>query len=201
MIRWCMVSEIWCVTDVIVIYHFRLFFPLLYTPLKARKIKSLKKWKKHREISSFYICVPKTMIRWCMVPEIWCMTDKIISHFGLFFALLPPLQPKKLKFWKNEKSTWRHHHFTHVHQKLWSEDLWFLRYAVRQTNGQTDGQKKWHIEVGTTAHPKKEFLHRCISKILFIDTEQVSKMRISLQEFFKDFVDRFRTTYLKSGLL
>ena len=34
-----------------------------------------KKWKKPLEISSFYICVPKIMIRWCTVPEIWCATD------------------------------------------------------------------------------------------------------------------------------
>ena len=61
-----------------------------FTPLKAQKIKILKKWKKHLEISSFYICVPKIMIRWCTVPEIWCMTDVIIFHFGPFFALLLP---------------------------------------------------------------------------------------------------------------
>ena len=36
-----------------------------------------------------------------MVPEIWCVTDVIVtSHFGLFFALLPPKQPKKLKLMK-----------------------------------------------------------------------------------------------------
>ena len=46
-----------------------------FTPLTAQKIKILKKWKKHLEISSFYICVPKIMIRWCTVPEIWCATD------------------------------------------------------------------------------------------------------------------------------
>ena len=28
------------------------------------------------EISSFYICVPKIMIKWCMAPEIWCTTDR-----------------------------------------------------------------------------------------------------------------------------
>ena len=61
-----------------------------FTPPATQKIKILKKWKKHLEIS-FYICVPKIMIR-CMVPEIWCVTDVIaICHFGLFFALLPPL--------------------------------------------------------------------------------------------------------------
>ena len=48
---------------------------------------------------------------------------------------------------------------------------------------------------------KKEFLHVFISKILFIDTEQLSKMQISLQVFFKDSVDRFGTTYLKNGFL
>ena len=46
---------------------------------------------------------------------------------------------------------------------------------------------------------KREFLHICISKILFIDTEKLSKMQISLQVFFKDFTGRFRITYLKNG--
>ena len=40
-----------------------------------------------------------------------------------------------------------------------------------------------------------------MAKILFIDTEQFSKMQVSLQVFFKDFVDRFRATYLKNGFL
>ena len=38
----------------------------LFTPLTAQKIKILKKWKKCMEISSFYICVSKIMIRWWM---------------------------------------------------------------------------------------------------------------------------------------
>ena len=45
---------------------------------------------------------------------------------------------------------------------------------------------------------KKEFLHRCISKILLIDTEKLSKMQTTLQVFFKDFADRFRITYLEN---
>ena len=52
------------------IFHFGLFFTLT-----GWKIKVLKKWKKRLEISSFYTCVPKTMITWCMVPEIWCETN------------------------------------------------------------------------------------------------------------------------------
>ena len=47
-----------------------------FSPLTAQKIKIFKKWKKHLEISSFYISVPKIMIRWCTVPEIWCATDE-----------------------------------------------------------------------------------------------------------------------------
>ena len=35
-----------------------------------------KKWKKTLEISSFYTCVPNIMIRWSLVPEIWCTTDR-----------------------------------------------------------------------------------------------------------------------------
>ena len=42
----------------------------------GQKIKIKKKIKKTPlEKSSFYICVPKTMITWCMVPEIWCTAD------------------------------------------------------------------------------------------------------------------------------
>ena len=57
------------------------------------------------EISSFYICVPKILIRWCTVPVIRWVTDVIvISHFGLFFAALPPKKSAKnikiLKKWK-----------------------------------------------------------------------------------------------------
>ena len=39
-----------------------------------------------------------------MIPEIWCMTDVIvISHFGLFFALLSPNSPKNQNFEKMKK--------------------------------------------------------------------------------------------------
>ena len=68
------VPKIWQVTDVIVIFHFGLFFGLL-SPQQPKKSKFLKKWKKHLEILSFYTCVPKIMIRWCTVPEKWCVTD------------------------------------------------------------------------------------------------------------------------------
>ena len=46
-----------------------------FTLLLVQKIKILKKWKKCHEISWFYIFIPKSMIRWCTVPEICCTTD------------------------------------------------------------------------------------------------------------------------------
>ena len=48
-----------------------------FTPLTARKIKVLKRWKKKsQEISSFYTCAPKIMITWCTTPEVWCTMDE-----------------------------------------------------------------------------------------------------------------------------
>ena len=36
-------------------------------------------------------------------PEIWCVMDVIISHFGPFFALLPPLTAQKIKILQKQK--------------------------------------------------------------------------------------------------
>ena len=74
-------------------------------------------------------------IIWCMVPEIWSAKDRIFCHSGPFFTLLPPspFRPRKSKFWKNEKSTWRYYCFTQVYYKWQSYDVWFLRYQAQQT--------------------------------------------------------------------
>ena len=81
MIKCFTVPEIWRVTDVIVIFHFGLFFPSPSPPSppppshNRLSNENFKKRKKHLEILSFYTIVPKIMIRWCTVPEIWCVTD------------------------------------------------------------------------------------------------------------------------------
>ena len=136
-IIWCMVSEIWSMTDRI-FCHFGPCFAILLPPLTNQKIKILKKWIKALEISSFCIGVPKIMITCYNVPEIHAQWVYIIFifYFGLFFTFLFP-KPKKSKFLKKEKKAWRYHHFTHVYQKLWSHDVWFLRYGVQQTDRQT----------------------------------------------------------------
>ena len=55
----------------------------------------------------------------------------VIFHFGLFFALIPPYQPKKWKFHKNGKKPWRYH-LTQVCQKSWSHAVLFLRHGEWQ---------------------------------------------------------------------
>ena len=125
--------------------NYRSFSPLLPTPfpppcfLKTWKIKILKKWKKLLEISSFYIYVPKIG----SVLEIRSETETFLSFWAIFLAFYP-LTAQKSKFLKNEKATWRHHHFAHVYQKLWSHDVRFLRYGARRMDRRTDGRKKWH---------------------------------------------------------
>ena len=62
--------------DVIVIFHFGIFFALQ----RPKKIKHFLKIEKKKtpgdmEISLFYTCAPKIMIRWYMILEIWCATD------------------------------------------------------------------------------------------------------------------------------
>ena len=71
-ITWYMVPEVLSTTDNFLSF-WTIFCP--FTPLTVQKIKILKKWKKHLEISSFYICVSKIIIRWYTVPEKWCAPD------------------------------------------------------------------------------------------------------------------------------
>ena len=57
-------------------------------------------------------------IIWCMVLEIWSMTDKFFCHFGLLFALLPPENPENQNFEENQKkNAWRYYHFKHLQHK------------------------------------------------------------------------------------
>ena len=90
----------------------------------------LKKQKKHLEMSSFYTCVPKITIIWCMLPEIWNTT--IFLSFWAIFCPFTPLATPKIKIW-NKKNPWRYYPITHVHHKSRSYDVWFLRYKAPQT--------------------------------------------------------------------
>ena len=75
--------------DVIVTFHFVLFFAL--SPQNSLKNENFKKMKKSLKISSFYTSELKIMTICYNVPEIWHVTHVIVTfHSGLFFALLPP---------------------------------------------------------------------------------------------------------------
>ena len=108
-----------------------------FTPLTARKMKFSKKWKKAWRCHHF-THVPKIMIIWYTVSEIWHVTDVIaIFHFGQFFAVLP-LTAQKTKISKKMKEAWRYQHFTQVYQKLWFDDVRFLRHGAGWTDRRTE---------------------------------------------------------------
>ena len=52
-------------------------FFALSPPLTTQKIKILKKLKKDPEMPSFYTCVPKITITWCMLPGILSAIERI----------------------------------------------------------------------------------------------------------------------------
>ena len=120
------VPEIWPVTDNCYYSFWAIFCP--FTPLAAQKIKISKQWKPDLEISSFYTSVPKIMITGYTVPEIRYVTH-VIFILGSFLPFYTINSPKNQK---NEKNSWRYHHFTHVYQKLWLGDARLL------TDGRTE---------------------------------------------------------------
>ena len=75
-------------------------FILPSPPPTTQKIKILKKWKKHLEMSSFSTCVPKIIIIWYMLPEIMeCHRQNILSLWAIFCPFTPLLTPN-IKIWK-----------------------------------------------------------------------------------------------------
>ena len=56
-----------------------------------KKNQNFEKLKKNiLDISSFYTCVLKNKIIWCMASKIWSMGYRMFCHFGPFSALLSP---------------------------------------------------------------------------------------------------------------
>ena len=70
---------------------------MLFYPSNSLKNQNFKKnEKKSLEISSFYTCVPKMMIRWCMVPEIWYATDGRMDRWTEKSGIEVGAPPKKI---------------------------------------------------------------------------------------------------------
>ena len=107
-------------TEVFVIFGHFLFF---YPPNNLEN-------QIFQKMSSFDTWVPKITIIWCMLPEIWSATNIIFCHFD------PPNNLKNKNFEKIKKikiNAWRYYHFTQVHPKWQSYEVWFQRYEERLT--------------------------------------------------------------------
>ena len=111
-----------------------------FTPLTAWKIKISKKMKKTPGdiiILHNYIKNHDHML-YCS----WDMAHDGCNYFS-FWAIFCPftlLTAQKIKIKKNKKNAWRYHHFTHMNQKLWLDDVRFLRYGAQRTDGWMDGK-------------------------------------------------------------
>ena len=96
--------EIWCVTDVIVIFHFGLLFTL--SPLTAQNIKILKKWKKKTpgDIINLHTCTKNYNH---MMYGSWDMKHdrQNFLSFWTVFCHFTPLTTQKIKILKNWKKT------------------------------------------------------------------------------------------------
>ena len=127
--------------------HFGSFWVIFchLTPLTTQKIKILNQWKKkkkkkkkHLQIS-FYPSVPQVTVIWCMIPEIWSLTDRIFCHFGLLFAFLPPNNPENQNFEKKKKHgaiIISHICSKNCNQMMYgSWDMVHDRWTYRQTDG------------------------------------------------------------------
>ena len=116
-------------------------FLLFYSPNNPKN-QNFEKWKKRLEIPLFYTCVPQMTIIWCKVPEIWSVTYRIFSHFGLYFALLFPNNLENQNFLK-----WKKHleisisdmctkNYDHMMYASW--DMVRDRWTVWQTDRKSD---------------------------------------------------------------
>ena len=70
--------------------------------------------------------------------DVWFLRHRVQQ--AEFFVILdcflpfhPSMDPENQNFEKIKKITCRYYHFTHVHHKWQSYDVWFLRYGAQQT--------------------------------------------------------------------
>ena len=128
-------------------HKFLLFLTIFccFTLMKTWKIKILKKWKKTFGDIILHKCTKNQehMLHCC-----WDTTHDGYNFYFSFWDICPftPLKTQKMKIIKNEKKTWRYHHFTYVYQKLWSHDVQFLRYCEQWRDRQTE--KVTYLELG-----------------------------------------------------
>ena len=107
---------------------FRAIF-CLFSPLTTWKIKILNLKKLSGDIIILHIC---TINDNYMMYGSWDMESdgqKFLSFWTVSYPFTP-LTTRKTKFWKNEKNTWRYHHFTYVYQKYIHSGTFFPFYPT-----------------------------------------------------------------------
>ena len=91
--------------QVVFLSFWAIFYPL--TLLTTRKIKILKNEKNSWRYHNLIKCTKNDNHLIYSFWDMQCKRHNFLS-FWVIFTLLPHLQPKKSKFWKNEKNTWRY---------------------------------------------------------------------------------------------
>ena len=145
--------------DVIVISHFKLFFPLL--PLQHPKNQNFEKMKKTPgDIILLHTCT-KNYDQ--MVYDSWDMVHDGHNCYFWFWAIFCPFNPltaqnlKILKKWKclDKLSFYILHKCTkNFDQVMYSSWEYDAQWTDKRTDSRTDGQKKWHTEVSAPPNNK-----------------------------------------------
>ena len=140
-IIWCTVPEMQSETEKFSFCHFGPFFALLSPPLpppsspKQSQISEF--WKKMKKMSGDIILLYIHVYHKWRSYDIWFLKYKVqqTEIFVILGHFLPfqPLDNLENQNFNIEKNTWRYYHFTHLHYKWQSYDVWFLRYGAQQT--------------------------------------------------------------------
>ena len=128
MVTWCMLPEIWSVTDNLLSF-WAIFSPvtdILTSKIKICEKKTPKNWR-----------YPFTDVyhKWRSY-DVWSLSKRqnrqsFLSFWAIFWSLTL-LITRKIKILKKRKKTWGYYHFTLVYYELQSYDIWFLRYEAQQ---------------------------------------------------------------------
>ena len=112
------------------------FLPFCYPHLHNYSKKS-KFWTKMKNMPGYIIVLHIHVCHKWTSYDIWFLKCKVwlTEIFVILCHFLPVQPPDNLEYQnsKIEKSTWRYYHFTHLHHKWQSYDVWFLRYGVWRT--------------------------------------------------------------------
>ena len=76
--------------------------------------------------------------------------------FWVIFCPFTPLTAQKMKIKKKWKKARRYHNLTRVYQKLWSDDVQFLRYGARQTTDFKSDILRWVPHLKNLKHKISE---------------------------------------------